>query len=173
MTALQRLKNRILANLASRFPGLQDWLVARYQPQKSSGQIPWTIPAKPLNLAKLALVTTAGIHHRHQPPFDMRDKNGDPSYRQLNGETLFADFRITHDYYDHADARKDPNIILPLDRARELVNEGIVGSLAENHYAFMGHIDGPHIATLVKTTAREVAQRLKQDRVDLVLLTPA
>jgi len=62
---------------------------------------------------------------------------------------------------------------LPLDRLRELVNEGLLGGLAKTHYGFMGHIDGPHIITLVEKTAREVAQRLKADQVDLVLLTPA
>lgn len=173
MSALSRLKNRTLASLATRFPVLQDKFVAGYQARESSGTIPWALPAKPLAEAKLALITTAGIHHRQQTPFDMDDANGDPSFRQLNGETLFDDFQITHDYYDHSDARKDPNIIFPLDRVRELASEGVVGRLAQSHYAFMGHIDGPHIATLVETTAKEVAQRLKRDQVDLVLLTPA
>lgn len=173
MIALIRLRNRALAHLATRFPALAQKFVDAYQARESSGAIPWTQPIKPLNNAKLALVTTSGIHHNDQLPFDMSDTNGDPSYRELNGDRIFDDFKITHDYYDHSDARKDPNIILPLDRVRELVNEGIVGSLAQSHYAFMGHIDGPHISTLIKKTAREIAQKLKDDRVDLVLLTPA
>ncbi|WP_303721030.1 hypothetical protein [Malonomonas rubra] len=67
--------------------------------------MPWTTTLKPLSEAKLAIVTTSGIHHGDQRPFDMLDKNGDPSYRKLNGETLFDDYKITHDYYDHTDAR--------------------------------------------------------------------
>ncbi|WP_303720169.1 glycine/sarcosine/betaine reductase selenoprotein B family protein [Malonomonas rubra] len=173
MSSLKRLKNRALARLATQVPAIAQRFVAGYQAQESSGGIPWTVPAKPLDQAKLALVTTSGIHHRQQEPFDMNDANGDPSYRQLNGEKIFDDFQITHDYYDHTDAGKDPNIILPLDRVRELVRERIVGSLAQNHYSFMGHIDGPHITTLVEKTAQEVAQKLIVDQVDLVLLTPA
>lgn len=173
MGIFARLKNRALARLITRYPTLAQRFVAAYRPVENLGEIPWTAPAKPLREAKLALVTTAGIHHADQPPFDMRDQDGDPSFRVLNGETLPADFRITHDYYDHSDARKDPNIILPLDRLRELVDEGCLGSLAATHYGFMGHIDGPHIATLVEKTARDVANRLKHDQVDLVLLTPA
>ena len=103
----------------------------------------------------------------------MSDTDGDPSYRALNAKKLFDDFQVTHDYYDHTDARKDPNIIFPLDRLRELVKEGIIGSLAQTHYSFMGHIDGRHIVTLVEKTAREIAGKLKADNVDLVLLTPA
>ena len=173
MTVSSRAKNRFLALLATRFPAVARRFIRGYQPQQTTGEIPWASPRRPLREAKLALVTTSGIHHRAQHPFDMNDSNGDPSYRVLDGEELFHDFQITHDYYDHSDARKDPNIIFPLDRLRELVEEGILGSLARFHYAFMGHIDGPHIITLVEKTAREVAQELKQERVDLVLLTPA
>ena len=53
-------------------------------------------------------------------------------------------------------------IVFPLDRLNELVEEGALGSVAGTHYAFMGHIDGEHIATLVKKTAREVADKLKR-----------
>lgn len=173
MSSLMRLKNRTLALLSTRFPPLAKRFVAGYQAQESTGEIPWVRPAKPLSQARLALVTTSGIHHRGQQPFDMNDTDGDPSYRALNGEELLDDFQITHDYYDHTDAGKDPNIIFPLEPLRELVKEGVLGGLAQTHYAFMGHIDGRHIATLVEKTAREVAAKLKADQVDLVLLTPA
>jgi hypothetical protein len=36
----------------------------------------------------------------------------------------------------------------------------------------MGHITGRHILTLINSTAPEVARRLKEDNVDVVLLTP-
>ncbi len=173
MTVLSRIKNRSLAVLATRFPVVAKTFVSGYSPRESAGNIPWTEPGKPLQHAKLALVTTSGIHHRHQPGFDMQDKDGDPSYRILDGKELFDDFQITHDYYDHTDARKDPNIIFPLDRLNELVEEGALGSLARTHYAFMGHIDGEHITTLIEKTAREVAAKLQKDQVDIVLLTPA
>ncbi len=170
---LTRFKNRALTRLATVLPGLKQRFIDAYQPRASAGEIPWIKPAKPLRQAKLALVTTAGIHHRTQQPFDMNDSDGDPSYRALNGEELFNDFQITHDYYDHTDARKDPNIILPLRPLQEMVRAGLLGSLAQTHYAFMGHIVGRHITTLVEKTAREVAAKLKADQVDLVLLTPA
>ena len=173
MTTLTRVKNRTLAKLITRFPSLAQRFIAAYQPWESDGDIPFVKPSKPLQHAKLALVTTSGIHHQNQPPFDMTDSDGDPSYRVINGEELFHDFQITHDYYDHSDARKDPNIIFPLERLRELVSEGVLGSLASTHYSFMGHIDGRHIVTLVEKTAQQIAAKLKADQVDLVLLTPA
>ena len=173
MSSFARLKNRFLARLATRFPALAQRFVDGYQPQEIEGEIPWVKSVKPLHQAKLAMVTTSGIHHQEQLPFDMSDADGDPSYREIDGGKLFAAFQITHDYYDHTDARKDPNIIFPLDRLNELVGEGVIGGLAQTHYSFMGHIDGRHIATLVEKTAREIADKLKADAVDLVLLTPA
>jgi D-proline reductase (dithiol) PrdB len=173
MKAFQRFKNKTIARFLTRFPGLAKRFVDAYQPWESDGDIPLVQPGRALNRSKLALVTTSGIHHQNQSPFDMQDRDGDPSYRELNGETLFDQFEITHDYYDHTDAGKDPNIIFPLDRLSELVSEGVIGSLAKTHYSFMGHIDGRHIATLVEKSAREVAEKLKADDVELVLLTPA
>lgn len=173
MSFAVRLKNRLIAKLITRFPALSRKFTAAYKPWESRGDIPWTPLTKPLAECRVALVTTAGIHHRSQRPFDMRDTDGDPTWRELHTASLFDDFLITHDYYDHSDAEKDPNIILPLDRLHEFVAEGRIGSLAETHYSFMGHIQGVHIAELVSKTAREVANRLKHDGIDLVILTPA
>ncbi len=169
---LSRLKNQLLARASTRFPTLAKKFTDSYTPPASDGGIPWTPPSAPLTQAKLALITTAGIHHRHQTPFDMVDTDGDPSYRELDAATLFDDFVITHDYYDHSDAGKDPNIILPLDRLKELVDEKIIGSIATTHYSFMGHIVGPHINTLVHQSAVEVVHKLRAEQVDIALLTP-
>jgi len=55
---------------------------------------------------------------------------------------------------------------------RELAARGRVGSLA-TCYSFMGHIEPPYVETLLQVTAPQVASKLKQERVDAVLLTPA
>jgi len=128
---------------------------------------------KPLSDCRVAIVTTSGVHHQSQQPFDMQDSAGDPSFREIDGATISKDYVITHDYYDHSDAEKDLNIIFPLDRLRELQDEGIIGSLASRHYSFMGHIDGHHIASLVGKSAKEIIEKLRQQAVDVVLLTPA
>jgi D-proline reductase (dithiol) PrdB len=173
MSNFSRIKNRLLAIAATRIPIVAKKFIAGYQPQGSAGEIPWSRPRKPLHRAKLALVTTSGIHHREQQPFDMQDPNGDPSFRELRAEDILTNFQITHDYYDHSDALKDPNIIFPLDRIKELEKEKTIGSVAATHYSLMGHIDGEHIVTLIEKSAEQIAERLKQAGVDLVLLTPA
>ena len=79
---------------------------------------------------------------------------------------------ITHDYYDHADADRDMNIVFPIERLREFEKEGFVGRVADHHFGFMGHITGRHIPTLLNEKAPELARRLKKGEVDIVLLTP-
>jgi D-proline reductase (dithiol) PrdB len=80
---------------------------------------------------------------------------------------------ITHKYYDHTAADRDLNVVLPVDRLRELVTDGLVGGVAPRMYSFMGHIDGPHVRTLMEATAPEVARRLRADGAEAVVLTPA
>jgi len=168
-----RIRNQLIAKVITRFPSLAQRFITAYQPWESGEPTPWTPVTKPLKECRVALVTTSGVHHKDQQPFNMQDAEGDPSYREIDGAKISNGYLITHDYYDHSDAEKDLNIIFPIDRLRELQNEGIIGSLADRHYSFMGHIDGQHIATLVGKFARQVIEKLRQDAVDVVLLTPA
>jgi D-proline reductase (dithiol) PrdB len=135
-------------------------------------KIPWTAPEKPLSQCKVALVTTAGLHHKDQHPFYMHDKMGDPTYREVSLTRDSDSIMITHDYYNHSDADRDINVVFPIDRLKELAAEGAIGSVAETHYSFMGHILDAHIRTLIGETAPEVALNLKSQSVDIVVLTP-
>lgn len=166
-----RFKNRFIARVITRFPSLAKRFVESYAPWESE-DVPWTPLTKPLSACIVAVVTTAGVHYRDQTPFNMADKEGDPTYRVIDPTRPRDSLMITHDYYDHKDADRDLNIVLPLERLREFERNGVIGKLADRHYSFMGHITGPHIATLISRTAPEVAGLLKQGGADAVLLTP-
>lgn len=167
----KRLKNMALAKVVTRFPSIGKSLTDAYEPVKSV-DIPWTPVGKLLRDSKVAIVTTSGVHHRGQNPFDMSDPEGDPTFRVLDVRQSTYDLMITHDYYDHTDADKDINIVFPIERLKEFEKEGIVGKIARYHYGFMGHIDGYHINALIDEHAPEVARRLMADNVDTVILTP-
>lgn len=171
MAKISRLRNRFIAKVLTRFPYFAHLFTASYQPEESRG-IPWTPVEKPLHDSMVAVVTTAGVHRKCQMQFDMTDPNGDPTFREIDVTKPLIDLMITHDYYDHTDADRDMNIVFPIERLRELEKEGTIGKLADKHYGFMGHIVGPHIETLVSKTAPEVAELLKANGVDIVLLTP-
>jgi D-proline reductase (dithiol) PrdB len=170
---MRRIKNRILARILTPFPSLVERLVEKRPPLDMSFEpIPWTPFTKGLKNSRFAIVTTAGVHLKGQTPFDMEDTEGDPTLRELPRDTPGEDFMITHDYYNHRDADRDINIVYPVDRMKELVQEGVIGGLAETHYGFMGHIKGRHVPTLVNVKAPEVTRRLINEGVDAVLLTP-
>ena len=166
------LGNRVAVQLFKRLPWLGEaW--ARRRRVVEADSIPWSPMRKPVRDAVVALVTTAGVHRRGDPPFDMTDPDGDPSFRVVPVDTPRAEVTITHKYYDHSAADRDLNVVLPVDRLGELAAAGQVGGMAPRMYSFMGHVDGAHLRTLMETTAPEVARRLRADGVEAVVLTPA
>jgi D-proline reductase (dithiol) PrdB len=166
------LTNRLFVQLYRRVPGLASRWARRHRLVEGR-EIPWAPIRKPVAESMIALVTTAGVHLKSQEPFNMDDPDGDPTFRAIPTDAPRADLTITHKYYDHSAADRDINVVLPLDRMRELLAKKRIGGIAPLAYGFMGHIDGPHLKTLLENTAPDVARRLKEDRADAVLLTPA
>jgi D-proline reductase (dithiol) PrdB len=170
-----RLKNRLMAKLLTKHPSLVDRFLEKADTLVAGinlAGMPWTPMKKPLSESRVALVTTAGVHLGTQKPFDMKDPDGDPSFREISSGARREDLTITHDYYDHSDADKDINIVFPVDRLKELSASGLIGEVGPRFFGLMGHISGRHVKTLYDDTAREIARRLKEDLVDAVVLTP-
>ena len=165
-------KDGTLAKIFTRFPFLvEGW--AKSSKFVTNLETPWATLSKELKECKMALVTTAGVHLRCQPPFNMQDKDGDPTFRGIPFWVDTQDLTITHNYYAHRDADQDINVVFPIQRLRELEAEGIIGGIAPRHFSFMGHITGRHLGKLIKRTGPEVARMLKEDEADAVFLTPA
>jgi D-proline reductase (dithiol) PrdB len=72
--------------------------------------------------------------------------------------------------FDRVPFQRDINVTFPLDRFRELVERGTIGSLAPNAYSFMGAQRSWD--RIQSETAPEVAKALLSDGVDVVFLTP-
>lgn len=133
---------------------------------------PSTPLPKPLSQSKLALVTTAGLHLRSDKPFIGDHKVGDASYRVIPSTAKAGDILQSHASigFDHTGLYRDINVTFPVDRLRELVQRGVLGSLAKSYYSFMGALRDPR--RLIDETGPEVARRLKEEGVDVVLITP-
>ena len=166
-----QIKNRFVAKLFTAFPSLARSAATKVAPL-TFDQTPWTPMKKPLSQCRMALVTTAGVHLRSEKPFDMEDSTGDPTFRVVPSNANQNELKITHNYYDHKDADRDINIVFPLDRLREFVDEGVIGSLAKSFYGFMGHIEENHIPQFIEKEILKVAAMMKDDGVDVALITP-
>lgn len=142
--------------------------------------IPFSPLGKPLSQCRLSLVTTGGLYHLgHDRPFDQERERrepawGDPSYRAIPTDVDLKEIAVSHLHIHPDDPTADPNILLPVDRMKELVAEGRVGSLAAKAYSFMGYQGFPadHSGWKEKY-GPEVLAALRADRVDAVLLTSA
>ena len=130
--------------------------------------VPWTPLTRPLRQSKVALISSGGVHHKHQPPFHTRD---DASYREISKNVAVEDLRIAHFGYNTEDARKDPNCVFPIERMRELEAEGVIGELADPAYTFMGGIYSAR--RVMEELAPRLIERLKQNDVDVFYLVPA
>jgi D-proline reductase (dithiol) PrdB len=135
------------------------------------GAAPWSPLNVPISKAKVALVTTGGFYVSGDEPFitDGPDNKGDYSFRAIPRTTPADKLEVFHLHYDLSGPKEDRNCVFPIDRAEELVKDGVIGSLADTYYSFMGFIQEPEI--LAKETAPEVARLLKTDGVDAVVLT--
>jgi D-proline reductase (dithiol) PrdB len=170
--SLKTWKDGTLAKFFTRHPALiERW--ARSNKFVINRDTPWAPLTKEIGECQIALVTTGGAHLRCQPPFNMQDKDGDPTWREIPSQVGSEDLTITHNYYDHRDADQDINVVFPIQRLRELEAKRIIGGIAPRHFSFMGHIIGRHLDTLIKRTGPDVARMLKEDGAEAVFLTPA
>lgn len=126
----------------------------------------------PLERARVALVTSAGLVAPGEPPFDLAIKGGDPSYRVVGGDADVAALGMFHksDAFDPAPIAADRNVAFPLDRLRALAAAGVIGAAAPRHLSFMGSITLPD--RLQADSAPAAADLLVNDGVDIALLVP-
>ena len=178
--SLRRWKDRMVARLLTRYPGLvKKWAGGRDFSAEMAGWragpefTPWTPLAGPVSECKVALVTTGGVHLKSQEPFDMENPDGDPTFREIPGGAARGEMTITHDYYDHRGADVDLNVVFPHERLAEMAAEGAVGGISPVHLSFMGHIDAELVERLVAETAPAAARRLREAGAEVALLAPA
>lgn len=127
---------------------------------------PW-VSGPPLNKRRVAIITTSGLHGRHDRPF--QNDPGD-NYRVIPGDAQSNDLVMSHmsTGFDRTGFQRDLNVVFPLDRLREMAAEGTIGSVADFHYSYnsiRAQPDAPE-------PMREVAALLKKDGVNAALLFP-
>jgi D-proline reductase (dithiol) PrdB len=148
-------------------------VAGRLSTRRVGGPIPWASFDKPLREATVALVTTSGIHHIDDEPFDCDAVAGDPSYRAIPADTPRDALTISHLHYPLKPAEQDRNVVLPMDRLRELADAGAL-RLAPRHFSFgfVGTITR-RIVDEPDGTGHRLARELRSDEVDLAIFIPA
>jgi D-proline reductase (dithiol) PrdB len=124
------------------------------------------VTGKPLSERRVALLTTAGLVRRGEPVFEPYATD----HRAIPGDIEAADLLLSHlsVNFDRSGFQQDVNVVLPLERLRELVQEGEIGSLADFHYSLPGGTDPRELEDVTSS----IAEWLARDGVDTVLGVP-
>jgi D-proline reductase (dithiol) PrdA len=119
-----------------------------------------------LSEARVALVSAAGPFRRGDQPFR---EAGDTSYREIPADDQAAAITFGVGSYDHSDVNRDPNVMLPIERLRELVLSGEIGATTAVHLGFNG--GGGDLERLRDGLAPQLLEQLRAMRADAVVLT--
>lgn len=131
---------------------------------------PWSALKKPLNQSKVTLLSSAGIYLPPQARYDDENPQGDYTWRRIPLEADLAALRLAHAHYDHAAAEADINVVYPLQRLQELVQEGVIGRLSDPVYTWHGYVT--NYARFRDTVAGELADCVERDGADVALIVP-
>ena len=129
---------------------------------------------KPVSECRFGLVTTGGYSiEGEQEPMRGFPTFGDevPQIRHIPLDVDRSKLRINHPGYDHRFAKEDYNANLPLDRLKELVDDGTIGSLSPDTLVLMGL--QLNLGPLIRETIPEIVATFKADNVDAALLVPS
>jgi D-proline reductase (dithiol) PrdB len=126
--------------------------------------IPYTPLKRDLKECRIALVSTSGAYVEGMQPFS----DNDLSFRWIPSDTDTKKIRFVPGHFDTSKAAEDPNVMFPLDRLRELVSNGEIASLVENHIS-MGLTT--ELRKLKEVVSWEIAEAVMKMRPAVVVLT--
>lgn len=141
-------------------------------PWRRVDPVPWAPLHTPLHKSRLALLTSAGLYRPAIDDSFAKVRGGDTSFRIIPDDVDVQSLAIgqTSDAFDHEPLKRDRNAGFPLDRLHELARDHVIGSVAPRHISINGSITAP--GRLVRETGPRVAEILRADNVEAVLLVP-
>ncbi|HEV2147348.1 MAG TPA: glycine/sarcosine/betaine reductase selenoprotein B family protein [Longimicrobiaceae bacterium] len=154
-------------------PGLWDTVNERYPGSMidKADFVPLAPVRKPLSECRLVFVSTSGVQPRGSLPFDTVHPVGDYTFRRVPSSSRVEELEIHQLKYPTAGANRDLNVIFPIERLRELADEGVIGGLTENFYTFIGYNMDPE--RLERTLAEDIATAISEEGADIALAAPA
>lgn len=139
-------------------------------PMPKYDRVPPAPPIKNLNRAKIALVTSGGIVPKGNP--DNLEAHNASKYLKYNiakvTDLKSGEYETAHGGYDPVYADDDPDRILPLDEARELEKEKIIGKIFDYYYVTVGNTTAVASA---ESFGKSIGEELTKAGVNGVILT--
>ena len=122
-----------------------------------------------LHNARVAIVTSAALTQEGGV-----SKWGGEDFHYETIPNAARDLELGHlsPNFDRAGFHADITVVYPVDRLQELADEGIIGSVANFHYAFAGNQHNDTLSELRLDTGPACARQMLEDEVAVVILTP-
>ena len=162
-TAAVRLVDMLLAKVRGE-PFESELMVTSFEP------VPMPPPIPDMTKATVAIVTDGGLVPKGNP-----DKIAGISATNWGAYSIkgFDDlkgegYEISHGGYDGRFVQEDPNRLVPVDVLREMEQDGTLGKLYDEFLSTSG-LSNPLANS--RRLGREMAQKLKEEGVDAVILT--
>ena len=170
------LRDQVVKHTAAR--RLVDMLVAKLNGTSFESEMlpvafePTPMPAaiKNLSQARVMLITDGGLVPKGNPDRiqgTAATRWGSYSIEgrdDLRGE----EYEISHGGYDARFVQEDPDRLVPLDAMREMEKRGVIGKLHNEFISTSGRVNP---LSNTRRLGREMAQKIKRDGVDAVILT--
>lgn len=133
-------------------------------------RVPVAAPIADLSKANIAMVTTGGIVPVNNPDrIQSASATRWGRYDISNVDRLESGvYKTIHAGFDPAAADADPNVIMPIDAMKIYLKEGKFGELHDYFYSTVG--TGTTQAEAARM-AKEIIEKLKEDKVDGVIMT--
>jgi len=157
-----QLRPGLWATVNERYPGA---MITK------SDFIPLAKLKKPLSVSRLTFVSTAGVQPKNSLPFDTVHPVGDYSFRRVPSDSKPTDLEIHQLKYPTLGAKRDLNVIFPIERLQELAKEKVIGGLTTNFFSFIGY--NMDAERLERTLAEDIADAVEAEKPDAALLAPA
>ena len=157
---------------------LVEMVLAKVQGQPFDTEMPVTAfepVAKPrgvddLSKAKVMLITDGGLVPKGNPDaIEGMAATRWGAYDIAGADDLAGeDYEISHGGYDPRFVQADPDRLVPLDALRQLEKEGVVGQV---HGEFLSTSGLSNPLSNTRRLGREMAEKVKREGVDAVILT--
>jgi glycine reductase complex component B subunit gamma len=157
---------------------LVDMLLAKISGQPFASEMPATtftpvpMPAAINNLsnARVMLITDGGLVPKGNP--DRIEGTAATRWGAYNiagrDDLRSEDYEVSHGGYDTRFVQQDPDRLVPLDAMREMEKSGVIGKL---HDEFISTCGRSNPLSNTRRLGREIAEKIRRDGVDAVILT--
>ncbi len=157
-----QLRPGLWATVNERYPGV---MITK------SDFVPLARMKKPVSKSRLTFVSTAGVQPKDSLPFDTVHPIGDYTFRRVPSDSKVENLEIHQLKYPTVGAKRDLNVIFPIERLQELAKEKIIGGLTTNFFSFIGY--NMDAERLEQTLAETIADAVEAEKPDAALLAPA